>query len=403
MDAIVDTSHARRVEDRDPVPTPGGAIAIQIRLMAVAAAARFHGTELDATDLRRAPEEVPTPAALANWVRSAGLWSKAVTLSWKQVVALSVSRPVPLLLKDGSAVLLVATDRKADHVFVRHSRLAPDAPPVALRKHDLTRIWSGEALLVRSRPRKASDGESFNFGWIVQVVWQERHAMRDVLLASLALSILTIVPPLMVMAVVDQAVVHQSLSTLVLMSLLIGAALVSESMLGYSRRQLVQLVGARVDAKLNLHVFERLLRLPMDFLERNQSGVVWSRTGLQVGKIRDFLTGRLLSTMLDLVTLVVLLPILFYLQPTLSWAVLSAAGVIAHLILAFMQPMSRRVKHLIDAETAKSSLMVETLHGMRTVKSLALEPQQTERWDERVAAAVDAKLAVSSLPMCRRR
>ncbi len=40
--------------------------------------------------------------------------------------------------------------------------------------------------------------------------------MRDVLLASLVLSLLTVVPPLMVMTVIDQVVTHQSLSTLVL-------------------------------------------------------------------------------------------------------------------------------------------------------------------------------------------
>ncbi len=207
------------------------------------------------------------------------------------------------------------------------------------------------------------------------------------------LSILTVLPALMVMTVIDQVVTHQSLSTLVMMSLLVGVALLSETLLGYARRQLILIVGARVDAKLNLHVFQRLLRLPLDYFERNQAGYVWSMTGLQISKIREFLTGKLLTTMLDLVTLVVLLPILFVLQPVLSWMVLLAAGLIAGIIVAFMKPMSRRVKRFIDAETAKSSVMVETLHGIRTVKSLALEPQQKERWDARVAEATQAKIA----------
>jgi ATP-binding cassette, subfamily B, bacterial HlyB/CyaB len=218
-----------------------------------------------------------------------------------------------------------------------------------------------------------------------------------VLLASLVLSILTVLPALMVMTVVDQVVVHQSLSTLVMISLIIGVAMLSETLLGYTRRQLIQIAGARVDAKLNLHVFQRLLRLPLDYFERNQAGFIWSRTGLQIGKIREFLTGRLLTTILDLVTLVVLLPILFYLQPLLSWIVLIAAGLIGLVIVGFMKPMSRRAEAFINAETAKSSVMVETLHGIRTVKSLALETQQIERWDDRIAAATDAKLAVGRL------
>jgi ATP-binding cassette, subfamily B, bacterial HlyB/CyaB len=397
METCIDTVRSRRPEIEDLIPTPGGALAIQIRLMAVAAAARFHGRELDLTELRHATDQTPSPAALAEWAGAAGLWSKAVRLSWDRLVALKVSRPVPLLLDDGSAILLVATDRQRDQVFVRHSRLAPDAAPVAVKQRDLASIWSGDAVLLRARRGANGEETPFSFGWVAELVWQERHAMRDVLLASFVLSILTVLPPLMVMSVVDQVVVHQSLSTLVLMSLLIGTAMISETLLGYVRRQLTQIVGARVDAKLNLHVFQRLLRLPLDYFERNQAGFIWSRTGLQIGKIREFLTGRLLTTMLDLVTLLVLLPILFYLQPMLSWIVVASAGAIALIIFGFMKPMSRRVERFIDAETAKSSVMVEALHGIRTVKSLALEAHQAERWDERVAAATDAKLAAGRL------
>ncbi len=375
------------------IPTPGGPVATQIRLMAIAAAARFHGSELDPSDLRMTEHQPPSPAALSDWLRTSGLWAKAVRLPWKQLQALDLTCPVPLLLTDGSAVLLVANDRKRDLVFIRHSRLEASAPPLALGQDELAKVWTGDAVLMRRKRFAITEDTAFSFGWVANLVWQERSAMRDVGLASLALSVLTVLPPLMVMTVIDQVVTHQSLSTLVLMSLLIGVAMLAETLLGYTRRQLIQIVGARVDAKLNLHVFQRILRLPLDYFERNQAGLIWSKTGLQIAKIREFLTGKLLTTMLDLVTLIVLLPILFYLQPLLSWIVLLAAGLIAGTIVVFMKPMSRRVKRFIDAESAKSSVMVETLHGIRTVKSLALEPQQTDRWDETVAEATTAKLA----------
>ena len=377
----------------DLVPTPGGSIAIQVRLMAIAAAARFHGATLDRADMRCAADESPSPAALTEWLRGSGLWARGVRLPWKQLIALDLTSPVVLLLNDGSAVLAVGKDKKRDRVMIRHSRLTPTDPSVPVGPADLAQVWAGDTILMRARRAVAKEDAPFSLGWVADLVWAERKAMRDVLLASLVLSILTVLPALMVMTVIDQVVTHQSLSTLVLMSLMIGIAMLSETLLGYARRQLILIVGARVDAKLNLHVLQRLLRLPLDYFERNQAGYVWSMTGLQVGKIREFLTGKLLTTMLDLVTLVVLLPILFILQPVLSWMVLIAAGLIALIIVAFMKPMSRRVKRFIDAETAKSSVMVETLHGIRTVKSLALEPQQTERWDARVAEATKAKIA----------
>jgi ATP-binding cassette, subfamily B, bacterial HlyB/CyaB len=379
------------------LPAPGGDVAIQVRLMAIASVARFHGKELDRADLRASTSEIPSAAALADWVRASGLWAKAVRMPWRQLVALDTSRPVIVLLTDGSAALLVSNDKKRNLVWIRHSQLAQNDPPVAVTEAELSAAWANEVVLIRPRRSATPEDAPFSFGWVARLVWMERHAMRDVGLASLALSILTVLPPLMVMTVIDQVVTHQSLSTLVLMSLLIGTAMLAETLLGYTRRQLIQIVGARVDAKLNLHVFQRILRLPLDYFERNQAGIIWSKTGLQINKIREFLTGKLLTTALDLVTLVVLLPILFYLQPLLSWIVLLAAGLIAGIIVAFMKPMSRRVKRFIDAESAKSSVMVETLHGIRTVKSLALEPQQSDNWDEKIAEATEAKLSVGRM------
>ena len=395
MDMVSELIHEAAPPDR--LPTPGGQVAIQVRLMAIASVARYHGRELDRADLRAPAEEIPSAAALTDWVRAGGLWAKAVRMPWRQLVALDTSKPIIVLLTDGSAALLVGADKKRDLVWIRHSQLAQNEPPVAVTEAGLSRVWAGEVMLMRTRRSAALEDAPFSFGWVARLVWMERHAMRDVGLASLVLSILTVLPPLMVMTVIDQVVTHQSLSTLVLMSLLIGTAMLAETLLGYTRRQLIQIVGARVDAKLNLHIFQRILRLPLDYFERNQAGLIWSKTGLQINKVREFLTGRLLTTALDLVTLIVLLPILFYLQPVLSWMVLLAAGLIAGVIVAFMRPMSRRVKRFIDAESAKSSVMVETLHGIRTVKSLALEPQQSDIWDEKVAEATQAKLAVGRL------
>jgi ATP-binding cassette, subfamily B, bacterial HlyB/CyaB len=108
---------------------------------------------------------------------------------------------------------------------------------------------------MRARRAATREDTPFSLGWVAELVWMERHAMRDVLLASLALSILTVMPAPMVMTVVDQVVTHQSPSMLILMSLLISITMLSETVLGFARRQLILVVGARVDAKLNLHVF----------------------------------------------------------------------------------------------------------------------------------------------------
>jgi ATP-binding cassette subfamily B protein len=59
--------------------------------------------------------------------------------------------------------------------------------------------------------------------------------------------------------------------------------------------------------------------------------------------------------------------------------------------MVFMKPIGKRYRRVIAAEHAKNSHLVETLHGMRTIKSLALEGRRRKEWDIRVAEAMAAK------------
>ena len=105
------------------------------------------------------------------------------------------------------------------------------------------------------------------------------------------------------MTVVDKVLTHHCYSTLVLIAVIVGIAIVYETLLGYARRLIVLVVGARIDARINLHVFNRLLRLPLDYFERHPAGETMYNIG-QIHRVREFITGKLLAAFLDLMTLV---------------------------------------------------------------------------------------------------
>ena len=78
---------------------------------------------------------------------------------------------------------------------------------------------------------------------------QEKRSLREIGIASLSLSILTIFPPFLVMTVVDKVLTHSSYSTLALIAVIVGVAIVYETLLGYARRLIVLVVGTRIDAR----------------------------------------------------------------------------------------------------------------------------------------------------------
>jgi len=303
--------------------------ALEMRLLAVSAVARHHGLELDRGDLRmEAGERLPSPAALVKWVRDAGLVAKASHVAWAQLMRLSPgagqSAPVVLLFVDGSAGVLVGSDPSRNIVWIRDPR-SNGQDAVAVDRLRLSQLWNGEAILMR-RARGAGDAEQpFTLGWVLSLVLRQKKLIRDVGMASMTLSVLTIVPPLLIMSVIDRVVGHHSESTLVLLSTILLLATAYETVIGYARRELIQVTSARVDTRLNLHVFTRLLSLPLDYFERHPAGQTAYRL-MQIIKVRDFVTGKLMGTFLDSMTLVFLLPFLFWMNATLAWMVLVASS-----------------------------------------------------------------------------
>ena len=367
------------------------------RLLAMVLAGRYHGIELDPHEFRgTAGDPIPSAASLSAWAQNAGMWSRAVRLRWRHLMRFQNTGPVVLLFTDGTAGLLTGINSEHKVVFIKDPRGPEGDTPVPVDELRLSEVWAGDAVLVRAQRGYAETDAPFSMRWLISLVLTEKRSLREIGIASLALSILTIFPPFLVMTVIDKVLAHDSYSTLALIAAIVTIAIVFETLLGYARRLIVLVVGTRIDARLNLHVFNRLLRLPLDYFERHPAGETMYKI-TSVHRVREFLTGRMLTAFLDLMTLCVLLPFLFWLDAPLAWIVVACSCVIALIILVFLKPMAVVFSRVIAAETAKHSALAETVFGVRTVKSLALEPQRKQLWDERIAEAGKWRLAYGKL------
>lgn len=368
-----------------------------IRLYAVLAAARYHGLELDIRDFAAEPgEDSPSPATLARWLNEQGAVAKGMRLRWRYLVKIRNSPPVVLMFKDGSAGLMVRADAEKGVVWLRDPMGGEGDAPVPVDELRLMQVWTGDVLLVKRRRDESEADAKFDLLWFAKMVLREKKVMRDIAFASLILSILQIFPALIVMQVVDRVVNYHSMATLVSLSGFVIILSFYEILLTYARRELSLILSTRLDARISLHAFNRLLALPLEFYEREQTGEILGRF-MAVFKVRDFLTGQLMSTLLDLFTLIVILPVLFVMSPTLAWMTLAAAGCIGLIVVVFLPPVTRVIGRQVLAEMKRGSILYETVAGIRTVKTLALETTRRELWDERTADVVRWKLAAGRM------
>lgn len=368
-----------------------------IRLKAVIAVAHFHGLELDVQDFVGDPNESsPSPATLSVWLNAQGAVAKGMRIKWRYLVKMSNSPPIVLMFRDGSAALMVNADAARGVVWLRDPLADEAVPPVPVDEMRLSQVWTGDILLIKRRRDQSEADAPINASWLAKMVLREKKSLRDIALASMTLSILQIFPPLIVMQVIDRVVNNRSMATLVSISAIVLVLSFYEVLLSYGRRELTLVLTTRIDTRISLHIFSRLLALPLEYFERQQAGNIIGRV-MAIYKVRDFMTGRLMSTFLDMFTLVVILPFLFFLSSTLAWMTIAAAGLIGLLVVIFMGPIGRQYTKLIKAEMQRSSVMYETVAGIRTIKTLALETSRKQEWDQRTADVVQEKLNVGRM------
>jgi ATP-binding cassette subfamily B protein len=190
--------------------------------------------------------------------------------------------------------------------------------------------------------------------------------------------------------------VHESFTTLYVLAAGAAAALAFDAIFGFLRRYLLLYATNKVDIRIATKTFGHLLGLPVTFFEHISAGVLVKHMQ-QAGRIREFLTGRLLLTTLDALSLVVFIPVLALYSLKLTSVVLAFTALSGLVVALLMGPFRRRLYDLYQAEGARQALLVETVHGMRTVKSLAMEPLQGKTWDDRCAQAVSMRFGVEKI------
>lgn len=370
---------------------------MMIRLRATMAAAKYHGIDLDLRDFAAEPgEDSPSPATLTRWLNAQGLIARGMRLKWRYLIRLYNAPPVVLMFKDGSAGLMVGVNPQKRIVFLRDPLKGEHSPPIPVDEVRLRQAWTGDILLIKRNKNLSESEAKIDFGWLCRMVLRERAFLRDISIASMVVSVLQIFPAFIVMQVVNRVVAFQSMATLVSITGLLIVLSFYEVLISYARREITNVMGTRLDARISIHTYNRLLALPLEFFEQQQAGRIIGKVS-QIYQVRDFITGRLMSTFLDLFTLVVILPFLFYISVLLAWLTFAAAGGIGLIVVIFIGPLSRYYTQRIEAEMTRSSVLYETVAGIRTVKTLALEPARRQGWDDVIADVSKWRLAASRM------
>ncbi len=234
----------------------------------------------------------------------------------------------------------------------------------------------------------ASAQGRFGLWALLPEIGRQKKLFADAYVASLLLHVVGLASPLFFQAVLDKVVVHGAKSTLIVLGIGVVCAIVLDAAISLAHSYLLLHANPKIDLKVSARVFRRALSLPLAFFERGQTGSL-VRDMQQDRSVRDFFTGSLFFCVTELTALAVLLPLLFSYSASLTAVVLFFSALIAAVSAGLAAPFRNRLGALYAADSERQAHLVETVHGIATVKALGLEDARQRSWERLTAAALD--------------
>lgn len=249
--------------------------------------------------------------------------------------------------------------------------------------------WAGTLILVRTSASSAGETSRFDFTWFIPAIVKYRKLLSEVLLASFVLQIFSLITPLFFQVVMDKVLVHHGLTTLDVIAVGLAGVMLFESGLSGLRSYIFSHTASRIDVELGSRLFRHLITLPMGYFQARRVGDSVARMR-ELENIRSFLTGNAITLVLDVLFSVVFIAVMFYYSGWLTLIVVLSLPLYFAVSLFITPLMRARLNESFAKGAENQAFLVETLNGIDTVKSMAVEPQVVKKWDAQLAGYVSA-------------
>ncbi len=256
--------------------------------------------------------------------------------------------------------------------------------------------WSGELILVRSDAQLPHGLSRFDLTWFIPAVVKYRRLFGEVLVVSLVIQILALLTPLFFQVVMDKVLVHRGLTTLDVIALGLLVVVLFETLLSGLRTYVAAHTASRIDVELGARLFRHLIDLPAAYFQARRVGDSVARVR-ELENIRSFLTNNSVTLLLDVVFTVVFIAVMFLYSGWLTLVVVGSLPLYFLVSLVVTPLLRARIDQSFQRGAENQAFLVEAVNGIDTLKSMAVEPQITRRWNNQLAAYVSASFKTQNL------
>lgn len=379
------------MQEHSTPPGPSAA-GLETGLACLAMLARFHNVAVSVEQLTHeyvAEGQRFGKAEILLATRQLDLKAKAIRTTFERLG----QTPLPAIAcaSDGGFFIIARVDQ--EKILIHDPR---SERPEMIGAEQLQARWGGELILIRSQASLAGELSKFDFTWFIPAIVKYRKLLGEVLLVSFVLQIFALLTPLFFQVVMDKVLVHRGLTTLDVIAIGLLGIMLFETVLSGLRSYVFAHTASRIDVELGSRLFRHLVTLPLSYFQARRVGDSVARVR-ELENIRSFLTGNTITLVLDVLFSVGFIAVMFFYSGWLTLVVLLSLPLYIVVSLLITPVLRARLNESFARGAENQAFLVETVNGIDTLKSMAVEPQITRKWDNQLAAYVSAGFKTQTL------
>ncbi|MBL1244376.1 MAG: type I secretion system permease/ATPase [Sulfurimonas sp.] len=330
----------------------------------------------------------------------AGLKSTIIQRPLQQISPLQL--PVILLLSNQSACIVDSFSE--DGSLVKIIMPAEEAVEQWVDIEDLADEYIGYGFMIK----KAFEYIDENVRtlhiqqkhWFWSTLKLSTGVYKDVLYASLLINLFVLASPLFTMNVYDRVVPNNAIETLWVFAVGVIIIYLIDTFAKFTRTYLLEVAAKKSDVIMSSIIFEKVLSLKM----ANHPASVGSLASnlRDFDNIRSFLTNATMAAVIDLPFAIIFLMVIAYIGGNI--VLIPIATIMFIMLYAFIikKPLQRSIESTHEASAKKSSILIEALSNIETLKTLGTLSQIQWKWEESTGEiankSLKSRLLSASIP-----
>jgi len=212
----------------------------------------------------------------------------------------------------------------------------------------------------------------WSHNYVTEPFWQLRREAVLIVGSGILVTLLGVATPLGFQAFMDKVLPFEAKSSLLVVLVMLSLAIFASSVVEAAHNYLESVMSARLQNRLGKDMLRRLLRMPVAYFDSKPAGEL-TKLATQIQEVANFQVRQLLSSVVAFLSLLVVLPLLLIYSTSLTLMVLGIGCTMALTVVLALRVYQRRVARAYALDADFQSGLIESIKGVRTIKSLALE------------------------------